>query len=226
MKRVPTLALVLAAGASILVAACGGAAGDASTPATKSAAGAGPAEAAPAIRVGEPAPDFTLTDLDGKSWSLNELISRKKLVVLEWFNPDCPFVQKVHKRTHEMLDTRAEAAKMGAVWLAINSNAPGKQGSGRERNVEAVKEYGMTYPLLLDPDGAVGRLYGAKTTPHMFVIGADGTLLYDGAIDNKPSPFELGTVNYVKQALEAIAAEKPVEPSTTKPYGCSVKYAS
>jgi len=176
--------------------------------------------------VGKPAPDFTLTDTEGKTHRLGDYTAQGKVVVLEWFNPDCPFVQKQHKKTHNMIETEAMAAKMGVVWLAVNSNAPGKQGSGLERNREAKAEYAMDYPLLMDPDGAVGRLYRAKTTPEMYVIDAEGNLIYQGAIDNNPSPFELGTVNYVKQALNEHAAGKPVSEAETKSYGCSVKYPS
>ena len=177
-------------------------------------------------QVGKPAPDFTLTDTEGKTHRLSDYTAQGKVVILEWFNPDCPFVQKQHKRTHNMIETQAMAAKMGVVWLAVNSNAPGKQGSGLERNRKAKDEYEMDYPILMDEDGRVGRLYRAKTTPQMFLIDAEGILLYDGAIDNDPSPDKLGTVNYVKQALTEHAAGKAISEAETKSYGCSVKYAS
>jgi peroxiredoxin len=191
------------------------------------AAGAGASDTTGRFaEVGKPAPDFTLADTDGKTHRLSDYTGQGKVVVLEWFNPDCPFVQKQHKKTHNMIETKAMAAEMGVVWLAVNSNAAGKQGSGLDRNRQAKIEYAMDYPLLMDPDGAVGRLYRAKTTPEMYVIDAKGILIYQGAIDDNPSPFELGKVNYVKQALSEHAAGKPVSEAETKSYGCSVKYAS
>jgi peroxiredoxin len=179
-------------------------------------------------KVGETAPDFTLTDLDGKEHHLADYTKEKKVVVLEWFNPDCPFVVKHHLLTHNMNATYAGAAEHDVVWLAVNSGAPGKQGTGLERNKKAVEEFAIAYPLLLDEDGTVGKLYGAKTTPHMFIIDKDGTLVYAGAIDNAPNPDpkQLGDVNYVNKALEQCLAGKPVDKATTKSYGCSVKYAS
>jgi hypothetical protein len=119
----------------------------------------------------------------------------------------------------------AAGQDQGVVWLAINSSAPGKQGYGLERNQRALEEYEMTFPILLDPAGEVGRLYRAKTTPHMFVIAAEGRLVYAGAIDDNRSPSDLGEINYVKTALTQCLAGQPVTTATTKPYGCSVKYA-
>jgi peroxiredoxin len=184
-------------------------------------------EAAPAaVAVGAKAPDFTLTDTDGKSHKLSDYTAQGKVVVLEWFNPECPFVKKHHQLTHSMNDTFAFAKKAGVVWLAVNSGAEGKQGAGLERNAAARKEYGMEYPVLLDESGAVGKLYGAKTTPHMFVIDEKGVLIYRGGIDDDASPKTLGKTNFVRTCLEAHAAAKPVTANDTKPYGCSVKYAS
>jgi peroxiredoxin len=173
--------------------------------------------------VGAPAPDFTLTSVDGKAVSLSEFTAEGKTVVLEWFNPDCPFVKKHHAKHDTMKATHAKYPDV--TWLAINSGAPGKQGNGKERNAEAVKDYGITYPLLLDEDGTVGRLYGAKTTPHMFVIH-EGNLVYAGAIDDNRSPDKLGETNYVVAALDAIQAGKDVAEPETKSYGCSVKYSA
>ena len=184
-----------------------------------------PAETVPAA-LGEKAPDFTLTDTDGKTHKLSEHTAQGKMVVLEWFNPECPFVKKHHQLTHSMNDTYAFAKGAGVVWLAINSGAAGKQGAGLEKNVAARKDYGMEYPVLLDESGAVGKLYGAKTTPHMFVIDEKGTLIYRGGIDDDASPKTLGKTNYVRTCLEAHSAKKPVTANDTKPYGCSVKYAS
>jgi peroxiredoxin len=170
------------------------------------------------------APDFTLKDTEGKSHTLSEYTKAGKVVVLEWFNPDCPFVKKHHVNNKSMSATYQAAAKQGVVWLAINSGSPGKQGAGLERNVKAKTEYAISYPVLLDEAGTVGRAYGAKTTPHMFVIAKDGSVAYAGAIDNDPAAGKLGDLNYVTAALDAISAGKPVENPRTKSYGCSVKY--
>ena len=124
-----------------------------------------------------------------------------------------------------MIETQAAAAKQGVVWLAINSGAPGKQGNGLERNQKAATEYKMEYPILLDESGTVGKLYGAKTTPHMFVI-SKGTIVYEGAIDDRPDTEAPGKNNYVRAALQQLGAGKTIDPAQTKPYGCSVKYAS
>ena len=175
--------------------------------------------------VGEKAPDFTLTDTEGKEHHLADYLKAGKVVILEWFNPDCPFVKKHHMNSRSMAETYATAQENGAVWLAINSGGPGMQGSGVEHNRKAIKDYEITYPVLLDESGEVGKMYGAKTTPHMFLIDKTGTLLYAGAIDNVPNPNELGDVNYVRAALGACMAGKPLETAETKSYGCSVKYA-
>jgi len=175
------------------------------------------------LQVGAKAPDFELKDIQGKAYKLSQFAD--KTVVLEWFNPDCPFVKKHHQLTHSMIETQAAAAKQGVVWLAINSGAPGKQGNGLERNQKAATEYKMEYPILLDESGTVGKLYGAKTTPHMFVI-SKGTIVYEGAIDDRPDTEAPGKTNYVRAALQQLGAGKTIDPAQTKPYGCSVKYAS
>jgi peroxiredoxin len=185
-----------------------------------------PVAARAAAVVGEPAPDFTLTDTEGKPHALADLLSAKRIVVLEWFNPDCPFILKHHVHNHTMIDLAARYRDQGVVWLAINSAAAGKQGAGLERNRKAREEYRMDFPILLDESGAVGRAYGAKTTPHMFVIASDGTLAYAGAIDDDRSPSTLGKVNYVADALDALLVGKPVPVKETQSYGCSVKYGS
>lgn len=191
---------------------------------------AAPAAPAAAVQagsptIGAPAPDFTLKDLDGKTVKLSDL--KGKTVVLEWFNPDCPFVVYGHEKGP--LKTLPEQyLKKGVVWLAINSGAPGKQGHGLEANKAGKGRYGMTYPVLLDETGAVGKLYGAKTTPHMFIVDAQGVLRYKGGLDNAP----LGELNggsltpYVATALDALLAGKAVDTADTKPYGCGVKYGS
>lgn len=173
-------------------------------------------------KVGEKAPDFRLADLEGEEHDLASSLAAGKIVVLEWFNADCPFVRKHHARNKTMKDLAAKYADR-VVWLAICSSAEGAQGFGAERNRQAAEEYGIVYPILLDPEGTVGRLYDARATPHLFVIGADGVLAYSGAIDDDPGR-ALGRVNYVAAALEAIAAGRPVETPETRPYGCAVKY--
>jgi peroxiredoxin len=183
--------------------------------------------AAPAT-VGKPAPDFTLKGLDGKDVKLSSL--KGKTVVLEWFNPGCPYVKKSHS-VGSLVGTAAKHTKAGVVWLAINSGGAGKQGADPKDNAAAVKTWSLAHPVLLDPTGATGKAYGATNTPHMFVIDSKGTLVYAGAIDNSrdgegKSP-EGGTpVNYVDAALEDIAAKRAVKTATTKAYGCGVKYGS
>jgi peroxiredoxin len=177
-----------------------------------------------AAAVGEPAPDFTLTDTDGKVHALADLVGAQRVVVLEWFNPDCPFILKHHQHHRTMDDLAARYGEQGVIWLAINSAAAGKQGAGLERNQKARQEYKMSMPVLLDESGAVGKAYGAKTTPHMFVIAPDGTIAYAGAIDDDRSPSTLGKTNYVADALDAVLAGKPVAVEDTPAYGCSVKY--
>lgn len=179
--------------------------------------------AAKTATVGKEAPAFELTDTDGKKVSLASF--RGKTVVLEWFNADCPFVKYAHGGG-PLTDMAARHAKKGVVWLAINSNAPGKQGAGKERNAKAKKDWKLDHPILLDEDGTVGKLYGARTTPHMFVIDAKGVLVYAGGLDNAPlGKTEAELVPYVENALAAVVAGKKVETAETKPYGCSVKYA-
>ena len=181
--------------------------------------------AAAAVDPGDAAPDFTLTDTEGNEHSLAALLDDGKVVVLEWFNPDCPFIRKHHEAHKTMDETWAAVKDEGVVWLAVNSGAEGKQGAGLERNRKAVKEYAVPFPVLLDPEGEVGRAYGALTTPHMFVIAADGTVVYDGAIDDDNSAAKPGGTNHVAEALAAVLAGGKVAVAETKPYGCSVKYA-
>jgi len=178
--------------------------------------------------IGIAAPDFTLTDIDGHTVTLSSF--KGKTVVLEWFNPGCPFVRKAHT-VGSLKDTPARALAKGVVWLAVNSAAPGKQGAGADANRTIAAEYGMTYPILLDESGNVGRAYGATNTPNMFVIDPAGTLVYRGAIDNSPdaegqSPTDGKLVNYVEEALAALKAHQPMKVPETKAYGCGVKYAS
>jgi peroxiredoxin len=183
--------------------------------------------AAPAnAELGKPAPDFTLPDLDGKSVSLADL--KGKPVVLEWFNPGCPFVRAAHT-AGSLKGLAAEQTAQGVAWLAINSGGPGKQGNGVEATRQGTATFGMQHPVLLDESGDVGRKYGAERTPQLYVINAEGVLVYRGAIDNSPdgegqSPEGGKLVNYVVAALQAVRTGAPVEPAETKPYGCTVKY--
>jgi hypothetical protein len=198
-----------------------------------------PAPAAPApgpqAQLGKPAPDFTLTDTDGKTHTLAAL--KGKTVVLEWFNPDCPFVKFAHGEG-ELKTMAGKVMGEQLVWLSINSGAPGKQGHGLERNQAARGEYAMKNPILLDESGAVGKSYGALKTPHLFVVDKTGTLIYRGAIDNAPigkvdperpklpDSKEGALVNYVNAAIEDLSAQRALRLSDTPPYGCSVKYES
>ena len=150
------------------------------------------------------APSFTLKDTNGVEHTLAQYLADGKIVVLEWFNPDCPFIVKHHQLNRTMNETFMTLQHKGMVWLAINSGAPGKQGAGLERNKKAHTDYEMLFPILLDESGTVGRAYGAKTTPHMFVIGKDGKVAYSGAIDNDPSPTKPGERNYIISALRAL----------------------
>jgi peroxiredoxin len=196
------------------------------TIASLSLVAAPPPEANAAAVVGKAAPAFALTDLDGKTVRLSDF--KGKFVVLEWVNFDCPFVRK-HYGSENMQKLQKAYTGKDVVWITICSSAPGKQGhltAGEAREITHEKGAAPT-KFLLDPKGVAGRAYGAKTTPHMYVIDPKGALLYNGAIDDKPST-KLADVptskNYVVAALDAAMAGKPVQTTTTKPYGCSVKY--
>jgi len=184
-----------------------------------------PAHAAAATaRVGEQAPDFTLTDTQGRTVSLSEL--RGKTVVLEWFNPGCPFVVAAHGDEGPL---KSFASTMNSeddvVWLAINSGAEGKQGYGIETNQSHRESWNLNYPVLMDTTGNVGRLYDAKTTPHMYVIDGEGVLRYAGALDNAPlNKVDGSRVPYLESALTAVRQGQPPATPQTRPYGCSVKY--
>jgi peroxiredoxin len=185
--------------------------------------------AAPALGaavVGQPAPAFTATDSNGRQVGLADF--RGKPVILEWTNADCPFVQKFYE-SGTMQRMQADARKQGAVWLTINSGAPGKQGhvSGSEANAKMREKAFQSTAYLLDPTGTIGRAYGARTTPHMFVIAPNGTLAYAGGIDDIPSadPADIARAQpLVRLALADVAANRPVGTATSRPYGCSVKY--
>ena len=177
-------------------------------------------------QVGEKAPDFTLADVTGKEHRLSDYAG--KTVVLEWFNPDCPFVKK-HYGAGNMQALQERYTGKGVVWLTICSSAPGKQGHYEPKELGAIVKNlkGKETAVLQDPAGTVGRAYGARTTPHMFVVGGDGTVFYNGAIDSIRSTNSADiekAVPYVAQALDETLAGKPVSKKVSQPYGCSVKY--
>ncbi len=174
--------------------------------------------------IGSKAPQFVLTDTGGKVHRLADY--KGKVVVLEWFNPDCPFVKKHHAVNKSMSETFGAVKAGDVVWLAVNSGAPGKQGAGLDRNQSAIKEYGISYPVLLDESGVVGKAYNAKTTPHMFIIDKDGVLRYAGAPDDDSSPNVVGATNYVISAVKSCKEGKVPGTTSTQSYGCSVKYGS
>jgi len=185
---------------------------------------AGTTLAAP--EVGQPAPAFTLTDSNGQSHNLADF--KGKFVVLEWLNHGCPFVKK-HYDSNNMQKLQKEYTGKDVVWLSIVSSAPGKQGhmSPAETNQAKEEKGSAATAVLLDEDGTVGQLYGAKVTPELYVINPDGNLIYAGAIDDKKSvdPADVeGAANYVKRALDEALAGQPVSTPKTEPYGCSVKY--
>lgn len=177
-------------------------------------------------KVGQAAPAFTLTDIAGKTHSLVDF--KGKTVVLEWVNPECPFVEK-HYESGNLPALQKAAAADGVVWLLINSSKKGAQGDFSPDKVATWSKQMGAAPAayLRDQDGKVGKIYGAKTTPQMFVIDEEGVLVYGGAIDSIRSADKddiKQAQNYVTGALAALKAGKPVAPATTKPYGCSVKY--
>lgn len=178
------------------------------------------------LQIGQEAPDFSLADPDGNPIKLSNF--RGKTVVLEWFNPDCPFVVQAHGPGGSLVDLPKTWIDKGVVWLAINSGAPGMEGHGAEQNKAAKAEYGMGYPILLDEKGEVGRAYGAKTTPHLYVIDAAGKLAYQGGLDNAPRGKVDGDgekVNWTGDALTAITSGQAPALPQTKAWGCGVKYA-
>jgi peroxiredoxin len=185
--------------------------------------------AAPALaepQIGKAAPSFRANDVNGRVVSLSDF--RGKTVVLEWNNPECPFVKK-HYGSGNMQKTQAAAKKDGVVWLSINSSAEGKQGHMDGAKAKEVIAQTKSQPTayLLDAKGVIGNGYGAKTTPHMYIIDAKGTLVYNGGIDDKPTPNPAdinGARNHVLAALSEIKAGKPVSVPTSRPYGCAVKY--
>lgn len=180
-----------------------------------------------AVETGAAAPAFSVRDANGGTWTLAEF--RGRTVVLEWTNNGCPYVRK-HYDSGNMQTLQREATASGVVWLQVISSAPGEQGylDGAGALARVQTDNAAPTATLLDPTGVMGRAYGARNTPHMFVIGADGRVLYQGAIDDRPSARASsleGATNYVRAALADIAAGRPVQVAQTTPYGCSVKYA-
>lgn len=176
--------------------------------------------------VGKPAEDFTSIDTNAKSHSLTDY--KGKIVVLEWLNHDCPFV-KNHYNSGNMQKLQKTYTEKGVIWLSIISSAPGKQGycTPEEANELTQQKEAAPTAVLLDPDGVVGKLYDAKTTPHMFIINSDGVLVYNGGIDDiRSTKIEdiAKAKNYVQIALDELLAGKQVSIQTSQPYGCSVKY--
>jgi peroxiredoxin len=182
--------------------------------------------AADSPATGAAAPDISVTDSKGKTHTISQY--KGKTVVLEWFNPGCPFVVK-HYGSGNMQKLQEDFTGKGVVWLTIDSSAPGKEGhlTPEQANAKMTEWKMKPTALLLDPDGKAGQTYGAKNTPHMFVISPEGKVIYQGAIDSKPSAKAEdipGSTNYVKVALDESMAGKPVSTASTKPYGCTVKY--
>lgn len=178
------------------------------------------------VSVGQPAPEFTGSDSNGNQHTLGQY--RGKTVVLEWTNHDCPYVRK-HYNTGNMQKLQKQATADGVVWLSIISSKPGKQGhvSGAQANKLTWSRNAAPTAVILDETSEIGLLYGAKTTPHMYIIDKTGQLVYMGGIDNNSSKDEAdvaGAKNYVRAALDAIATGNAIEDSVTRPYGCSVKY--
>ena len=179
-----------------------------------------------AVEIGKSAPDFTATDINGKAIKLSDY--KGKIVVLESYNSDCPFCNNQYK-TGAMQALQKDLAAKGVVWLIVNSvnpNNPSHRTPEQARQELAMEKMDVT-AWIDDSSGAVGHLYGMKTTPDMYVINKDGILVYQGAIDNQPNPFHdpSKAKNYVSEAVDALLAGKPVPVAQTKPYGCGVKYA-
>lgn len=213
------LLMALLVSAFLFMTSTGSAEATANAPETTAPVPAGPA-------IGAPAPNFIGTDSNGNTHTLAGL--RGKTVVLEWTNDQCPYVRK-HYDTDNMQTLQQEATSDGVVWLTINSSAQGKQGytSPDEANRIIDREKSHETARILDPNGVIGKAYGASTTPHMFVIDPNGTLVYAGGIDDQSSVSH-ATVktanNYVRAALADLEAGRPVQVATSKPYGCAVKY--
>ncbi len=217
--------------AAVLAAACSDApapqpqATPETTANTEAAEIPAPEAAQAGFAVAAAAPAFELPDLDGKAHNLADY--KGKTVVLEWFNPGCPFVVAAHDGG-PLGDMAKKVTGEDVVWLAVNSGAPGKQGHGIDTNKEAAQSWGMEHPILVDESGSVGKAYQAKTTPYMVVIGPDQTVQYAGALDNAPrnEKPETGYSAFTAQAIDAVKAGQVPTPAQTTSWGCSVKYGS
>ncbi|HZP01778.1 MAG TPA: thioredoxin family protein [Terriglobia bacterium] len=185
------------------------------------------ADALWAVQVGSPAPDFSAQDSHGATQTLSQY--RGKYVVLEWHNRECPFTRK-HYESGNMQRLQREWTAKGVIWFTVISSAPGQQGyvTAEQENAYIRQVKAAPTAVLLDPSGQLGHLYNAKTTPHMFIINPEGILIYDGAIDDRPTTNSADiptSTNYVSQALKEAMAGKSVSVPVSRPYGCSVKYA-
>ena len=176
-------------------------------------------------KVGEPAPHFSLQDTEGETHKLADYLEDDKIVVLEWFNPDCPYVKKHYekKKTSTMNALASKYQSKGVVWLAVNST----HYADAKENRQWKQKWDINHPVLVDQSGEVAKKYGAKTTPHMYIIRPDGELMYNGAIDSNDGAWpkeDAQVTNYVDQALSSMLAGEPVSTRQTRPYGCSIKY--
>ena len=180
-------------------------------------------KAAPAAELGKAAPAFALKDIAGKEVKLADY--KGKIVVLEWFQPSCPVCQAHYKDDGACRTTSDKLSKDGIVWLLVNSTEANNDDSKAENNKKFFEERKITRTVLFDTDGKTGMAYGARTTPHCFVIDAKGNLAYRGAIDNAMEKDAKEKVNYVEAAVSELKAGKPVTKAESKPYGCGVKYA-
>jgi peroxiredoxin len=171
--------------------------------------------------VSKPAPDFTVKDIDGKTQKLSDY--KGKIVVIEAYNLDCPYVVN-HYKADAMQDLQAELTGKGVIWLTVNSNYKGADRAKKEAESKKIKSSAIIY----DPTGLIGKAYGLKTTPHMIVINKTGVVAYNGAIDDKPDPDHnpREAKNYVRAAVKQLLAGEPVKEAKTKPYGCGYKLAS
>jgi peroxiredoxin len=185
-----------------------------------------PLPALAAATPGQPAPDFNVTDIAGKPVKLSEL--KGKYVVLEWTNDGCPYVRK-HYDSGNMQGLQKKHTADGVQWIVVNSSSPGKQGHmTAEQEASQIKKEGWNAThVVLDPEGKLGKAFGAKVTPHMFVIDKEGKVAYEGAIDSKNTSEKAdiaGAENYIDSAFKDLKAGKPVTTASTRPYGCNVKY--
>ncbi|GJQ27278.1 MAG: thioredoxin family protein [Phycisphaerae bacterium] len=177
-----------------------------------------------ALKIGDKAPEFTLKDTEGKEHKLSDYTKKGKIVVIEWFNSGCPFIKLHHEKQTTVADLYKDFKDKDVAFIAINSTNSGHSDFGKD--ADAKTRWKIEFPILIDSDGKVGHAYGAKTTPHMFVIDKNGMLAYQGAMDNDPrmDKKDAEKVNYVRAALNDLTAGKKVATPETKPYGCSVKY--